>query len=75
MEVKNGSKEWYKNGLLHRDNDLPAIIQANGLKKMVSKWKTSSIGICTLDNDLPVIIYIPMEVRCGIKMEKDTDNK
>jgi hypothetical protein len=28
----NGTETWYKNGLLHRENDLPAIIWATGTK-------------------------------------------
>ena len=27
-----GDKYWYKNGKLHRDNDLPAVEQSNGNK-------------------------------------------
>jgi hypothetical protein len=27
---KCGNQYWYKNGLPHRDNDLPAIIYSNG---------------------------------------------
>jgi hypothetical protein len=30
---KNGTKEWYYAGYLHRDNDLPAIEYANGDKE------------------------------------------
>ena len=29
-ENKYGNQYWYKNGLRHRDNDLPAIIRENG---------------------------------------------
>ena len=32
-ELPNGTKEWRKNGLLHRENDKPAIKKANGDKK------------------------------------------
>ena len=31
--LKDGTKEWYKNGILDRDNDLPAIECTYGLKK------------------------------------------
>ena len=30
--VDNGTKIWHKNGKIHRDNDLPAIIYGNGVK-------------------------------------------
>jgi len=30
LELSDGSQTWYQNGLLHRDNDLPAIIRKNG---------------------------------------------
>jgi len=29
-EFPNGDKMWYKNGKLHRENDLPAIEYKNG---------------------------------------------
>jgi hypothetical protein len=29
---KNGDKVWYKNGVIHRDNGLPAVIFSNGLR-------------------------------------------
>jgi len=28
----NGAKNWYKNGLQHRDNNLPAVERPNGEK-------------------------------------------
>ncbi len=46
-----GTKLYYKNGLLHRDNDLPAIIEANGTKQ----WYQN--GLKHRDNDLPAMIY------------------
>jgi hypothetical protein len=30
---EKGNQEWYQNGLLHRDNDLPAIIYEDGGQK------------------------------------------
>jgi len=30
MIYDNGTKYWYKDGLLHRDNNLPAIIYSDG---------------------------------------------
>lgn len=33
IEYKNGTKEWYYNGFLHREDDLPAIEYANGDKE------------------------------------------
>ena len=32
LSVQDGTKNWYKEGKLHRDNDQPAIIEANGTK-------------------------------------------
>jgi len=29
-KTKNGNKFWFKNGLYHREKDLPAIIWSNG---------------------------------------------
>jgi len=29
----NGTKIWYQNGELHRDNDLPAVTYPNGTKQ------------------------------------------
>lgn len=45
----NMSEEWYKNGKLHRDNDLPAVI--DGVNK---KWY--KYGKLHRDNDLPAVI-------------------
>jgi len=42
---------WYKNGEYHRDNDLPAVIQANGEQRWYQYGKLHR------DNDLPAIIY------------------
>ena len=48
---KNGTKYWYYNGRVHRDDDLPAIICTNGTKK----WYYN--GLVHRDDDLPAIIY------------------
>jgi ribosomal protein L25 (general stress protein Ctc) len=42
---------WYKNGLIHRDNDLPAVIYSNGAKY----WYQNSLW--HRDNDLPAVVY------------------
>ena len=47
----NGTQEWYKNGEIHRDNDLPAVIRANGTQK----WYKN--GNRHRDNDLPAVIF------------------
>ena len=39
VEWDDGSKEWYKNGLKHRDNDLPAVQLNNGNKIWYKKWR------------------------------------
>ena len=49
-ENKYGNQYWYKNGLRHRDNDLPAVIMSNGYRS----WYKN--GERHRDNDLPAII-------------------
>lgn len=50
--VKNERiKEWYNMGVLHRDNDLPAVIYKNGPQKWILDGKLHR------DNDLPAISY------------------
>jgi hypothetical protein len=46
-----GVKYWKKNNLIHRDNDLPAIIHSDGTQI----WYQN--GLKHRDNDLPAIIY------------------
>jgi len=47
----NGDKVWYKNGKIHRDNDLPAQVDANGHKAWYKNGKQHR------DNDLPAVEY------------------
>lgn len=47
----NGRQEWYKDGLLHRENDLPAVIHADGTRE----WYKD--GQRHRDHDLPAIIH------------------
>jgi hypothetical protein len=47
-----GDKEWYINGKLNRDNDLPAFERANGSKS----WYVN--GLRHRDNDLPAIVDV-----------------
>jgi hypothetical protein len=49
-EKRYGSEIWYKDGVRHRDDDLPAIIQSNGTKKWYKNGKQHR------DNDLPAVI-------------------
>ncbi len=46
-----GTKYWYKNGELHRDNDKPAVIWADGSLTWYKNGKLHR------DNDKPAIIY------------------
>jgi hypothetical protein len=46
----NGNQYWFKNGIKHRDNDLPAIIRADGTQCWYQNGKIHR------DNDLPSII-------------------
>ena len=50
-ENKNGDQYWYKNGLYHRDNDLPAIIFSDGDQYWYKNGKINR------DNDLPAVIF------------------
>ena len=45
-----GDQEWYKNGELHRDNDLPAVITSSGWHK----WYQNDV--LHRDNNLPAAI-------------------
>jgi len=45
----DGIQMWFKNGLPHRDNDLPAIIRDDR-----KEWRQN--GLLHRDNDLPSII-------------------
>ena len=47
---EDGSKEWYVNGKLHRDNDLPACIYPNKKKEWYRNDKLHR------DYDLPAVI-------------------
>jgi hypothetical protein len=51
-ELKNGDQYWYKNGVIHRDHDLPAVIYSNGSQY----WYQN--GLIHRDNDLPAIIFV-----------------
>jgi len=44
-------QHWYKNGLRHRDNDFPAVIQTDGTQYWYKYGKQHR------DNDLPALIY------------------
>ena len=46
---KDGTKFWYKNGEIHRDNDLPAIEYSGGTKAWYKNGKRHR------DDDLPAI--------------------
>ena len=45
MIYADDSKFWYRNGLKHRDNDLPAVIYANGDKYWYKNGKMDSTPI------------------------------
>jgi len=47
---ENGSEHWCKDGLLHRENDLPAVISPDGSKYWYIENKLHR------DNDLPAVI-------------------
>ena len=57
IEYKNGTKEWYKHGLLHREGDLPSIEDSNGTKE----WYKH--GLKHRDGDLPAVIH-PNGTKC-----------
>ena len=47
---EDGNEFWYRNGVRHRDSDLPATVCADGAQY----WYQN--GLCHRDNDLPAII-------------------
>lgn len=47
---KLGTIRWYKNGLLHRDNDLPAVIWSDGTQEWFIHGKRHR------DNNLPALV-------------------
>ena len=49
-------KWWYKNGRRHRDNDLPAVIWADGGKEWYQNGKLHRGSSRAGDNDLPAVI-------------------
>ncbi len=49
-EIIDGTEKWYKNGRLHRDNDLPAVITSYGGQVWCKNGERHR------DNDLPAII-------------------
>lgn len=49
-QVLAGAQIWYKNGVVHRDADLPAIVQANGTLTYVQDGEVHRAG------DLPAIV-------------------
>jgi hypothetical protein len=49
-EIKGGVEKWFKNGLKHRDNDLPAVIWSDGTQLWYKNGKRHR------DNDLPAVI-------------------
>ena len=51
LNIYTEYQKWFKNGLLHRDNDLPALIDVYG----GHYWFKD--GILHRDNNLPAIIY------------------
>jgi len=51
-ELENGNKTWKnKEGQIHRDNDLSAVIHTNGTKGWYKE------GLLHRDNDLPAVIH------------------
>ena len=59
---ENGVQGWYLVNRLHRENDLPAIIQANGTQE----WWLN--GQRHRENDLPAVIT-PVEVKGEYHLE------
>ena len=50
VEEKEGRKEWYRNGELHREGDLPAVV----CKDVKEWWKN---GLRHREGDLPAVVY------------------
>jgi hypothetical protein len=49
-EFKEDAQIWFKNGLIHRDGDEPALIQEDGGRRWYKE------GVLHRDNDLPAIV-------------------
>jgi alpha-N-acetylglucosamine transferase len=67
-----GNLLWYKDGLLHRDNDKLAVIYISGTQIWYRNGKTHR------DNDLPAVIYINGDKHWyndGVKFFSDNDSK
>jgi antitoxin component YwqK of YwqJK toxin-antitoxin module len=62
---ENGIEYWYKNGQLHRDNDLPAVISSKG---SYESWYKN--GNLHRDNDLPAVMSLKSAYRCWYKNGK-----
>ena len=60
-----GAQYWFKNGKLHRDNDLPAVIYADGTQYWYQNGKFHR------DNDLPLLSLERMESNVGGKTVND----
>lgn len=50
--TKDGTVEWYKDGTLHRENDLPAIEYSNGSKEWWVNDKLHRIGKPAIESPL-----------------------
>lgn len=48
VEMSDGSKMWMKNGHLHRENDLPAVIYSNGTQE----WFKAGVMIKSITKEL-----------------------
>lgn len=53
MQIGNGHVSWYKDGKLHRDNDLPAIVYDNGDKA----WWSNGVLVKVYNAHLAVTRY------------------
>jgi hypothetical protein len=59
---------WYKNGKIHRDNDLPAIVKSSGYRE----WWIE--GSQHRDNDLPAIVHPNGDEEWWFNNERHRDN-
>jgi hypothetical protein len=60
---EDGTKYWLLDGLIHRDNDLPAVIYLSGIQEWYQYGKLHR------DNDLPAIIGVHLDIEEHIHKE------
>lgn len=61
QQTNGDTQKWYKCGVLHRDNDLPAIIEVSDIDSVMFCWYKN--GVLHRDNDKPAIMIFDLSYR------------